>query len=481
MFLSDIDTGIKDQKSEFIRTPIETINVLMAGGIRMGTICEIYGRPGSGKSSFAYQTSSNFLTDYENSYIMILDCESSSDSSRLRNAFKIDSFRSNIVFHPSLEACFEHVGRIIKYSTRQKLSSIFYEDILVGKEKLLDDKKLKELIEDIIESDKSCKNETIKLTNEEKKFLKDFEKKDKNSVIRFLLWSGMIKYKRNNPLTKYLIIWDTIAAAPLQEEFDKLINNNEIEREVGYNVATRRPIFIKGYINSVLSTLYDKPIAFLILNQVSTTGFGDRYGTSLTTSGGHALQHAIHYRFFFDKQINEKNEYSGEIQGNKKTTKEILGTRSRVSIEKSKFSTKMDNINIYIDDTKGGVITKDLSGTNDLFYTVILLKLFRQIKRGSKYYGFFLSGNDETPISDVFYEGFSAAFKSDEAYEMAKNVLAAHYRLKFKLLDCDYEESGIELGKGLMLGYNKSLIEIDENQDKDGSLDLEIMTTDIQK
>jgi len=36
-----------------IRTPIDTLNVIGAGGLLQGTITELWGPPGSGKSAYA--------------------------------------------------------------------------------------------------------------------------------------------------------------------------------------------------------------------------------------------------------------------------------------------------------------------------------------------------------------------------------------------------------------------------------------------
>lgn len=66
-----------------IPTPLYVVNDIFGGGIPLGIISEISGPPGSGKSTFSYQTAGIFQRTVPNGIVIILDQESSMDVSRL--------------------------------------------------------------------------------------------------------------------------------------------------------------------------------------------------------------------------------------------------------------------------------------------------------------------------------------------------------------------------------------------------------------
>ena len=73
-----------------LRTPIDTVNLLTAGGLRMGSMTELYGPNASGKSSIAYQMARFFQKDYSNGQVRLIDSESSADYIRLKTSFGLD-------------------------------------------------------------------------------------------------------------------------------------------------------------------------------------------------------------------------------------------------------------------------------------------------------------------------------------------------------------------------------------------------------
>lgn len=94
-----------------LRTPLETINILGCGGIKMGTLCECWGPPGGGKSTFCYQTGSYYQKDYPDGYLHLIDAENSFDEVRMRSIFdiNIDSTKFKVDPAPTIEDAFEKI------------------------------------------------------------------------------------------------------------------------------------------------------------------------------------------------------------------------------------------------------------------------------------------------------------------------------------------------------------------------------------
>lgn len=73
-----------------IRTPVEILNVLTGGGLSFGKICEFWGKNRSGKTTAALGSAQNFLADYPEGRLVIIDSEANySDGSRLEKVFDI--------------------------------------------------------------------------------------------------------------------------------------------------------------------------------------------------------------------------------------------------------------------------------------------------------------------------------------------------------------------------------------------------------
>ncbi|AWD93073.1 RecA protein [Bacillus phage vB_BceM-HSE3] len=66
-----------------VRTPHDFLNLLFGGGTPLGAVVEMYGPPGSGKSTFAYQMMGDFQEQYPQGVSVIADAEGSADPHRL--------------------------------------------------------------------------------------------------------------------------------------------------------------------------------------------------------------------------------------------------------------------------------------------------------------------------------------------------------------------------------------------------------------
>lgn len=115
-----------------IRTPIDTFNVVSAGGIRVGTLMELYGPQHSGKSAFAYQVAGLALQDDPKAEVIILDPESSTDFVRLKYVFNFDENRTTVVPCPTLEQGYDEIEKACKESAKDKKLRIVIWDSIAG-------------------------------------------------------------------------------------------------------------------------------------------------------------------------------------------------------------------------------------------------------------------------------------------------------------------------------------------------------------
>lgn len=95
-----------------VETPLYALNCLLGGGLPLGAILEVYGPNASGKSSFMYETLGNFQRQYPNGVAFILDTETSTDNSRLRQ-LGVDPLRAPRMGAATLEDGFEQINKIV--------------------------------------------------------------------------------------------------------------------------------------------------------------------------------------------------------------------------------------------------------------------------------------------------------------------------------------------------------------------------------
>ena len=112
-----------------LRTPIETINILGCGGLRMGTISELWGPPGGGKSTFCYQTGACFQKDYPDGILHLIDAENSYDELRLKYVFGIDIDSKSFIVEPA-PTIEEATEKILRGMSRAKSLKVPYLAII---------------------------------------------------------------------------------------------------------------------------------------------------------------------------------------------------------------------------------------------------------------------------------------------------------------------------------------------------------------
>lgn len=113
-----------------IPTPIDTINQVGGGGFRQGMLCEAWGPPGGGKTTFCYQTAGlfQFMYGVDNCFVHVLDAENSVDILRLEKVFKIDTSKNFLAEPaPTIETVY---AAITKQLIRCEKEKLFYLGII---------------------------------------------------------------------------------------------------------------------------------------------------------------------------------------------------------------------------------------------------------------------------------------------------------------------------------------------------------------
>jgi RecA/RadA recombinase len=395
-----------------IRTPIDTINIIGAGGIDQGTITELAGPPGSGKSAYAYDTAANFLEDNKDGVVVILDPELSTNLIRLEFTFKIDMTRVIIKNARTLESGYFEIYRITADQDKQAVAKTTVDNFLKDWDLKAAIKLMKEAE---LEPDLSLLDETISS--------KEIIAKAQRSLATLLAFRGLLRPPRPTPV---LVIWDTIAASKPQKEVEAAMEGKDPRDAGGMGLRAR---INETNLAIVMSSLYNKPVTVFLLNQIRAAGIGT-YHVTETSSGGNALKHAAHYYFWFSKN---KKTYDDSL-------KMYIGSDSKVSVRKSKFGPTIDNIQIYINDQVGGKIISDDEAA------MVAVDLGILYSTG----GWWKLSIDK----DKSYRWESSAASGDnyisrnsELRELLLNEIARHFRKNYYTLNIVYEKLGLTLGK----------------------------------
>lgn len=117
---------------EVIPTPIDTVNVLSMGGIRVGSMVQLSGPPASGKSSFAYSVAGMTQQTDPKCEVYVLDPEASTDYVRLVYTFGCDPERVNVINCPTLEQGFSEIAKITELSKKDKILRIVIWDSIAA-------------------------------------------------------------------------------------------------------------------------------------------------------------------------------------------------------------------------------------------------------------------------------------------------------------------------------------------------------------
>jgi len=397
-----------------IRTPIDTINIVGAGGIDQGTISELAGPPGSGKSAYAYDTASNFLVDNPDGVVLILDPELSTDLVRLEYTFRLDMSRVLIVNATTLEMGYKEIYRIIGDQNKQAVAKITVSAFLASWD-LKEAMKLMKSAE--LEPDLSLLDEAIST--------KEVVEKAQKNLATLLAFRGLLKPDQRP--TPVLIIWDTIAASKPQAEVDAAMAGKDPRDAGGMGLRAR---INETNLAIVMSHLFNSSVTIFLLNQIRTTGIGT-YHVSETSSGGNALKHANHYYFWFSKNQRSYDEH----------LKMNIGSSSKVSVKKSKFGPTIENIPIYINDQVGGKIVPD----DEAAMVAVDLGILHSAG------GWWRVKDQDPPISYRWekesVQGDNYISKNARLREYFLDAIARHFRKNYFTLNIVYEKLGLTLGK----------------------------------
>lgn len=84
----------------------------------MGELCELWGEPGSGKSTFAYQSAGYFQSDYRDGIVHIIDAENSYDELRVNHVFGLEVENPNLIVEhaPTIEETYRKITKAIRQS-----------------------------------------------------------------------------------------------------------------------------------------------------------------------------------------------------------------------------------------------------------------------------------------------------------------------------------------------------------------------------
>ena len=400
-----------------IRTPSDTINLIGCGGIDQGTVCELAGPPGSGKSAFSYDTASNFLKDNPTGVVVVLDPECSVDLIRLEHTFRIDMDRLVIQNAKTLEEGFAEIFRIVKNQDEAAVSKITAENFL---DNFTVEDAVKHMKAAGISFDLSLIDENLEL---DPKVIN----KARIDIAILLAFRGILKPKEAIPV---FIIWDTIAASIPRKEVDAAMSGEDPINAGGMGLRAR---ILTTNLMIVMSSLYGRNITLFLLNQIRMTGFGSYQGPKETSSGGHALKHTNHYYFWFS---HGKKVYDEKLKMN-------IGSKSFLDVLKSKFGPTMKQIPIFINDQVGGKI---VSEDEAVLVAVDIGLLYStgpwwRIKGDPNNIAYRWEATEQSLATGKYIAG------NPEIRELCIKAIANHFRKSYFTLDIVYKKLGITLGE----------------------------------
>lgn len=401
-----------------IETPLDTLNILGAGGLREGTLTEVYGPNASGKSSFVYDVGSRFQKKYPNGEVVIIDVETSIDYVRMKHTFDYDLDR----VHPRPAASLEDGFATITDICQGRF------DFESGRE----GKVARKAASDVAKMG----------VNEYKRFFRGFEvepswpadrtDENKQADIETLIARGVVIDDRNSKVPPTLVIWDSIAGSKPRLEVEAAITGEEKTMNAG-GMGLRARV-MEQQLAICNAQIYSAPVTVLILNQVRTTGFGTYPGpTDHNSSGGNALKHFVHYRLYFEKIKTVMDE---ELRSSR-------GTKSKVAIEKSKFSPTAHSIFIYIDDTLGGRI-------RHVEEIQLLAKQLGVIGSSGRWHYWaheWEPGGKIPKVEGAKSFDFADLRENEEARRRCIELVTHHFRIAYLSVDWLYREAGITTGE----------------------------------
>lgn len=419
-------------KHEVIRTPIDILNILGAGGIKRGSIIQMYGTSQAGKSTFCYQTASYDMMDNEDCVLDIIDVEASTDLIRLSHSFKLDMDRVSIYHFASLEEAFKLILDSTDNIINQKMKYIpkkgNFKLKLLSKENLLsmEDSEFFEYCSQFMAPLPPTLKNDISYTPVP--IVPEDYDNDRGRMMKALARAGAYTLPKGRTIYKN-IIWDTIAVSRPIAELEKISEGNLEKNAAGMNVHAQ---VVSSKLSACLSSMGGKPITLFLPNQVRNKA-NNRGGFDQGSSGSYALEHNCHYILKFRKRKDAESRRENYDEDDKART----GTNFVMEIEKTKFCPATNSVNLYINDKLGGVIVPKRE-------LIDIAKEVGILKKSSGWYT--IKGHEDslgkfreerTPTGrDPYLVG------NPEVRKILMEELARHYRSKYNTLNVLYEESG---------------------------------------
>ena len=344
-----------------IKTPIESLNIAGVGGLEFGSISELWGRPKSGKSTFAYQCAMYFLEDFKDkARVLILDSEGVGNL-RLDKVFNL---RPGIILKKNGDERKDGAGdkRVTLASAMAVESATLYAE----------------------------------------RAMAECEKNDNYLIV----------------------IWDSITASQPKvdrEEKERAIKEGDDAQKYKAGMMLK-PRVVTDTMNSLLQSIWQTKCHIFIVNQARASM--NAYCPGEESPGPYAFKHALHYRFNFKfKTILNESEISKK------------GTKSILTINKSKHMPSLNNIPLFIYDDVGGLFKPEeevIAVMNNLSFIVTHGGWYRfsdALKKENKKSAFITKSFRWKDLVD-----------NEEIIEFSKNELKKYFRTNFKLVDWGYEE-----------------------------------------
>lgn len=102
-----------------VRTPIKAIDTIIGGGIPLGCVVDLFGPPGSGKSSYGYECLGHFQQQYPDGLGVLIDSETSCDEKRMR-ALGVDPTRLLVLRGATMESGYKQILSILYTVSQEK-------------------------------------------------------------------------------------------------------------------------------------------------------------------------------------------------------------------------------------------------------------------------------------------------------------------------------------------------------------------------
>ena len=273
---------------EHIPTGLHTLDACLQGGLPIGSITEVVGRAGAGKTHLAQQLT--ILATKENGGSIFIDAEKKLSLLRLREI----AFERNNLSDASYNEQQKHAHDM----AQQVLENVTIHELLTTRE-LLD--KL-----DLLENEIILRNSKAATYEKQKQQQQQKEEESEDAVANIST--------RRASLPVRLIVIDSIAA-PIKRDFDMMGSSS--------NTAAQRASAIFQIAKKLKQLAYDYQLAIVVINQVGSgggTSRGSRNNTldmrdgEFTGSLGTAWQHCVTTRIVLEHEADPHRLHAQQEQ-----------------------------------------------------------------------------------------------------------------------------------------------------------------------